>query len=60
LRLIGSQMTAGELEDAHRRISIWWERHSSKTDMPASSQRTAMPHGSDKEDSEERNVEERK
>ncbi len=59
LRLIGSQMTAGELKDAHRRISIWWERHSSKTDMPASSQ-TAMPHVSDKEDSEERNVEERK
>jgi Sel1 repeat len=60
LSLIGSQMTAGELEDARRRISIWWERHSSKTDMPASSQRTAMPHVSDKEDSEERNVEERK
>ncbi len=48
LRLIGSRMTAGEIADAHRRISIWWERHSSKADIPASSQRTVMPHGSDK------------
>ena len=48
LRLIGSRMTAGEIADAHRRISIWWERHSSKADIPASSQRTAMPHVSDK------------
>jgi GAF domain/Sel1 repeat len=48
LRLIGSRMTAGEIADAHRRISIWWERHSSKADIPGSSQRTAMPHVSDK------------
>jgi hypothetical protein len=48
LRPIGSRMTAGEIEDAHRRISIWWERHSRNADIPASSQRTAMPHVSDK------------
>jgi hypothetical protein len=48
LRLIGSRMTAAEIADAHRRISIWWERHSSKADIRASSQRTAMPHVSDK------------
>ena len=48
LRLVGSRMTAGEIEDAHRRISIWWERHSRSADIPASSQRTAMPHVSDK------------
>jgi TPR repeat protein len=47
LRLIGSRMTAGEIEDAHRRISIWWERHSRGADIP-SSQRSAMPHESDK------------
>jgi hypothetical protein len=48
LRLIASRMTAGEIEDAHRRISIWWEHHSSKAHTSARSQRTAMPHGSDK------------
>jgi len=48
LRLIGSRMTAGEIADAHRRISIWWERYRRRADIPASSQRTAMPHVSDK------------
>jgi hypothetical protein len=48
LRLIGSRMTAGEITDAHRRISIWWERHRRIADLPASSQRTAMPRISDK------------
>jgi hypothetical protein len=46
LRRIGSRMTAAEITDAHRRISIWWD--SSKADIPASSQRMAMPHISDK------------
>jgi hypothetical protein len=48
LRLIGSRMTAGEIEDAHRRISIWRERHGRSAGIPANSQRTAMPHESDK------------
>ena len=28
LKIIGSRMTAVQIEDAHRRISIWWERQS--------------------------------
>ena len=28
LRVIGSRMTAVQIEDAHRRISSWWERQS--------------------------------
>jgi putative methionine-R-sulfoxide reductase with GAF domain len=48
LSLIGSRMTAVQIVDAHRRISIWWERRSRRPDIPASSQRTAMPHVSDK------------
>ena len=38
LRRIASRMTAGEIDDAHRRISIWWERHSHSADVPANSQ----------------------
>jgi GAF domain-containing protein/Sel1 repeat-containing protein len=48
LSLIGSRMTAVQIVDAHRRISIWWERRRRRADIPASSQRTAMPHVSDK------------
>ena len=48
LSLIGSRMTAVQIVDAHRRISIWWERYRRRADVPASSQRTAMPHVSDK------------
>jgi hypothetical protein len=48
LRVIGSRMTAVQIEDAHRRISIWWERERRRAAIPASSQKTAMPDVSDK------------
>jgi hypothetical protein len=48
LKVIGSRMTAVQIEDAHRRISIWWERQRRRAASPASSQRTAMPDVSDK------------
>jgi TPR repeat protein len=48
LKVIGSRMTAVQIEDAHRRISIWWEHQRRRAASPASSQRTAMPDGSDK------------
>ena len=48
LRLIGSRMTAVQIVDAHRRISIWWEHRRRRADIPASSLRTAMPHVSAK------------
>ena len=42
LRVIESRMTAVQIEDAHRRISRWWERQR-RAAPPATSQRTAMP-----------------
>ena len=48
LRVIRSRMTAVQIEDAHRRISSWWEHQSGRAASPASSQRTAMPDVSDK------------
>ena len=48
LKVIGSRMTAVQIEDAHRRISSWWEHQSRKAASPTASQRTAMPDVSDK------------
>jgi hypothetical protein len=48
LRVIGSRMTAVQIEYAQRRISIWWERQSRGAASPANSQRTAMQDVSDK------------
>jgi hypothetical protein len=48
LRVIGSRMTAVQIEDAHRRISIWWERRRRRAAIPAGSQRTATPDVSDR------------
>ena len=48
LKVIRSRMTAIQIEDAHRRISIWWESERRKAASPASSQRTAMPDASAK------------
>jgi TPR repeat protein len=48
LNVIGSRMTAVQIEDAHRRISIWWERQRRGAASPASSERTAMPDVSDR------------
>jgi hypothetical protein len=43
LRGIGSRMTAVQIEDAHRRISRWWERQTLQAAPPVTSQRIAMP-----------------
>ena len=48
LRVIGSRMTAAQIEDAHRRISSWRERQTLKAAPPVTSQRIAMPDVSDK------------
>jgi len=48
LKVIGSRMTAIQIEDAHRRTSIWWESERRRAASPASSQRTAMADASDK------------
>jgi hypothetical protein len=48
LRVIGSRMTAAQIEDAHRRISSWRERQALKATAPVTSQRIAMPDVSDK------------
>jgi GAF domain/Sel1 repeat len=48
LKVIRSRMTAIQIEDAHRRTSIWWETERRKAASPAGSQRTAMPDASDK------------
>jgi hypothetical protein len=48
LRVIGSRMTATQIEDAHRRISSWRERQTLKAAPPVTSQRIAMPDVSDK------------
>ena len=43
LKVIESRMTAVQIEDAHRRISRWWEHQGRRAATPATSQRTAMP-----------------
>ncbi len=43
LRVIGSRMTAVQIEDAHRRISSWRERQTLKAAQPITSQRIAVP-----------------
>jgi GAF domain/Sel1 repeat len=48
LRVIGSRMTAVQIEDAHRRISSWRERQTLKAAQPVTSQRIAVPGVSDK------------
>jgi hypothetical protein len=48
LKVTGSRMTAVQIEDAHRRISIWWEGERRRATSPASSQRNARPDVSDK------------
>jgi hypothetical protein len=48
LRVIGSRMTAVQIEDAHRRISRWRERQTPKAAPPVTSQRTAAPDASEK------------
>ena len=48
LRVIGSRMTAVQIEDAHRRISSWRERQMVKAASPVTSQRIALPNVSDK------------
>ena len=37
LKVIGSRMTAAQIEDAHRRISIWWERARRRAASPVRS-----------------------
>ena len=48
LKVMESRMTAVQIEDAHRRISRWWEHQRRRAATPATSQRTAMPDVSDK------------
>ena len=48
LKVIGSRMTAAQIEDAHRRISIWWDRQTPRPATPANIQSTSIPDGSDK------------
>lgn len=43
LRVIGSRMTAVQIEDAYRRISSWRERQTLKAARPVTPQRIAMP-----------------
>jgi GAF domain/Sel1 repeat len=43
LRVIGSRMTAVQIEDAYRRISSWRERQMLKAARPITSQEVAMP-----------------
>jgi hypothetical protein len=43
LRVIGSRMTAVQIEDAHRRISSWRERQTLKAAQPVTSPRIAVP-----------------
>src|SRR5882724_4841856 len=40
LKVIESRMTAVQIEDAHRRISRWWEHQRRRAATPATSQRT--------------------
>jgi hypothetical protein len=48
LRVIGSRMTAVQIEDAHRRVSRWRERQTPKAAPPVTSQRIAVPDVSEK------------
>jgi GAF domain/Sel1 repeat len=43
LKAIESRMTPVQIEDAHRRISMWWEHQGRRAATPATSQGTAMP-----------------
>jgi hypothetical protein len=43
LKVIESRMTAVQIEDAHRRISRWWEHQGRRPPRTATSKRTAMP-----------------
>jgi hypothetical protein len=43
LKVIGSRMTAVQIEDAHRRISSWRERQTLKGAQPVTSHRLAVP-----------------
>ena len=48
LKLIESRMTAVQIEDAHRRISRWWEHQGRRAVVPDTSQTTAVPDASAK------------
>jgi putative methionine-R-sulfoxide reductase with GAF domain len=48
LRVIGSRMTAAQIEDAHRRISSWRERQALQATPPVTSRRIAVPDVSEK------------
>ena len=48
LRVIGSRLTAVQIEDAHRRVSRWRERQTPKAAPPVTSQRIAVPDVSEK------------
>ena len=48
LKVIGSRMTAAQIEDAHRRISIWWDRQKPRPITPPNIQSTSIPDVSDK------------
>lgn len=43
LRVIGTRMTAVQIEDAHRRVSRWREHQTPKAAPPVTSQRIAVP-----------------
>jgi len=43
LKAIRSRMTAVQIDDAHRRISVWWERHKLKGEAPASTDLVQEP-----------------
>jgi hypothetical protein len=48
LKVIESRMTAVQIEDAHRRISRWWEHQGRRAATPATSQEPAVPDASAK------------
>jgi hypothetical protein len=48
LKNIGSRMTAVQIDDAKRRITIWWERQRRRAAILARPQKTAIPEVSDK------------
>ncbi len=48
LKVIGSRMTIVQIEEAHRRISTWWERQNPTAASPANSPKTAVPDVSEK------------
>ena len=48
LKVIGSRMTEAQIEDAHRRISIWWDRQKPRPVIPVNIQNTSISDESDK------------